>query len=142
MGGVGFRVIRVDATINAEETQRLLSAAFCSLLPGGILIFEGLQSVNGRPGAQEGFHRFMHEGVIRGSKRQVPKPFLWAGPLGGVFMTTSGHYADLYRDGLQKSLHENAFINKVHDTKRLYGEEMLSLSPWKLTLEMFENLLD
>jgi len=135
-GGAGFRVLRVDRTRSANETLRLLRAAACALVSGGLLVFEGVQGMNDRPSLQEGFHRFMLETE---AMEQRIVPFFWAGKHGGLFLTDEGH-AELYRRRLQGAVPQAAILNHVYDTKFMYGSRVM-FAHWEAQAESFEGLL-
>eukprot|EP00933_Yihiella_yeosuensis_P041024 TRINITY_DN35465_c0_g1_i1.p1 TRINITY_DN35465_c0_g1~~TRINITY_DN35465_c0_g1_i1.p1 ORF type:complete len:331 (+),score=44.86 TRINITY_DN35465_c0_g1_i1:91-993(+) len=123
----GFRLLRIDRTIGANETHSLLHAARCALNPGGLLVFEGSVGMSQRPGAQEGFHRFMlDEGFRSPGERFVP--FLWAGKQGGLVLAAEA-YADMYREAIKRMTPKGSLLlNDIpgHDTKFLYGSRILA----------------
>lgn len=143
-GAPGFRALRLDRTRGANETARLLRVAACSLVEGGVLIVQGLQGMNDRPGVQEGFHRFMldHEAgekpapdLLRATRRVRLVPFLWSGKRGGMFLA-SEEYASIYRRSLQVALPD-----KFLHTKFLYGSKMLVTVMWDAGLSHIKNVL-
>lgn len=138
--GTGFRALRLDRTRGANETLALLRASKGSLVEGGLLIFEGLQGMSQRPGLQEGFHRFMlEEESAPDNVGQRLVPFLWTGKHGGLFLTHERH-AHVYRKAVLAELPANKFINTHHDTKFMYGSQVLC-AIWEADVLRFEALL-
>eukprot|EP00927_Polykrikos_kofoidii_P066823 TRINITY_DN62384_c0_g1_i1.p1 TRINITY_DN62384_c0_g1~~TRINITY_DN62384_c0_g1_i1.p1 ORF type:complete len:369 (+),score=41.65 TRINITY_DN62384_c0_g1_i1:91-1107(+) len=110
-----FRLLHIDGGHYFEATLHDLRIAACSMVPGGIIMLDDLNS-GIFPGVQQAFHHFML--VDRPRLRPTLVPFMLIGRL----YITDRQFVEKYQKAIRQNLPEKAFWKEA---KYLYGQELL-----------------